>query len=74
MRNTRKMKTADFYFFKMPKILPRIRSFLDKKLPQRAEETMSFGKNFHFLALPKLLALVNEKKSKLSFCISLVFS
>ena len=31
MRNTRKMKTVDFYFFKTPKIMPKIRSFLDKK-------------------------------------------
>ena len=30
MRNTRKMKTVDFYFFKMLKILLKIRSFLDK--------------------------------------------
>ena len=29
MRNTRKMKTVDFYFFKTLKILSKIRSFLD---------------------------------------------
>ena len=30
MRNTRKMKTDDLFFFKTLKILSKIRSFLDK--------------------------------------------
>ena len=64
MRNTRKMKAADFYFFKMPKMLPRIRSFLDKKLPQRAEETMSFGKNFHFFGFAEVTCTCKRKEKQ----------
>ena len=30
MRNTRKMKTTDSYYFITPKILSKTRSFLDK--------------------------------------------
>ena len=49
MRNTRKMKTVDFYFFKMPKILPKIRSFLDNGetlLVRRGDHV--FEKDFQF--------------------------
>jgi len=49
MRNTRKTKTADFNFFKMPKILPKIRSFLDNgetQLVRRGDHL--FEKDFHF--------------------------
>jgi len=32
MRNTRKMKTVNYSFFKTPKILVKNRSFLDKSV------------------------------------------
>ena len=35
---------------------------------------LALARLFVTLALPKLLALENEKKSKLSFCILLVYS
>ena len=46
MRNTCKMKTLDFNFSKTPKILSKIRSFLDKKWTSFTEDTKSFGENF----------------------------
>jgi len=41
---------------------------------EKSAFVLFFTRFFVTLALPKLLALRNEKKSKLSFCISLVFS